>query len=65
VVQVVSDSAVPRSRFGRAIRRRDAIGLAMLVALGLTSSEAGWRPAGAAGSGRQVVRVAKKYNGAR
>jgi cell wall-associated NlpC family hydrolase len=65
VVQDVSDSAVPRSRFGRVTRRRDAIGLAMLIALGLTSSHAGRSPVDAASSGSEVVRVAKKYKGAK
>ena len=65
MVQDVGNYAVPRSRAGRAIRRRDAIGLAVLVALGLTSRDAGWRLAEAAGNGREVVRVAKKYRGAR
>jgi cell wall-associated NlpC family hydrolase len=50
VVQDVSVSAVPRSSVGRVIRRRDAIGLAILVALGLTSS----------GAGRHQVDAAKK-----
>lgn len=44
--------------------RLDAISLAILVELGLTSSDAGWRLADAADSGPQVVRVAKKYKGA-
>jgi cell wall-associated NlpC family hydrolase len=65
VVQDVYNSAVPRSGAGRAIRRRDAIGLAILIALGLTSSDAVSRLAHAASSGREVVRVAKKYEGAR
>jgi len=65
VVQDVNVSAVPRSGVGRAIRRRDAIGLAILIALGLTSNDAVWRLADAAGSGREVVRVAKKYKGSR
>jgi cell wall-associated NlpC family hydrolase len=65
VVQDVNNSAGPRSRVDRAIRRRDAIGAAALVVLGLTASGAGWRVADAAGNGRAVVRVAKKYKGAR
>ena len=65
MVQDVNVSAVPRSGVGRAIPRRDAIGLAILIALGLTSSDAVWRLADAASSGREVVRVAKKYKGAR
>ncbi|HEX5992091.1 MAG TPA: C40 family peptidase [Thermomicrobiales bacterium] len=44
--------------------RLDAISLAILIELGLTSSDAGWRLADAADSGPQVVRVAKKYKGA-
>jgi cell wall-associated NlpC family hydrolase len=64
VVQDVKSSAVPRSSVARAIRRRDAIGAAMLVALGLTTSGAGWRVADAASNGNEVVRVAKKYKGA-
>src|SRR5215212_11378494 len=66
------------------MRRRDAIGLAILVALGLASSDMASRVAGAAkkdtkrkkrkkgkkkqdasSSGREVVRVAQKYKGAR
>ena len=47
MAQDVSPSVVRRLRFGRAIRRRDAIGLAMLVVLGLTSGDVGWREAGA------------------
>ena len=65
MVQDVYNSAVLRSRVDRAIGRRDAIGLAILVALGLTSSDAGQRLAGAASRGGEVVRVAKRYKGAR
>jgi hypothetical protein len=43
VVQDLNNRAVHRSRFDRAIRRRDAIGLAILFALGLAESDAGWR----------------------
>ena len=76
--------AVSRPSSDRAIRRRDAVGLAMLVALGLASSTAGGRLVDAAkkdekrkkkkkgkkkqdasSSGREVVRVAQKYKGAR
>ena len=76
--------AVSRPSSDRAIRRRDAVGLAMLVALGLASSAAGGRLVDAAkkdekrkkkkkgkkkqdasSSGREVVRVAQKYKGAR
>jgi peptidoglycan DL-endopeptidase CwlO len=65
VVQDVNNRAVLRSSVDRAMRRRDAIGLAILVALGLISSDAAWRLAGAASSGREVVRMAKKYKGAK
>jgi cell wall-associated NlpC family hydrolase len=65
VVQDVNNRAVLGSSVDRAMRRRDAIGLAILVALGLTSSDAAWRLAGAASSGREVVRMAKKYKGAK
>jgi cell wall-associated NlpC family hydrolase len=66
------------------MRRRDAIGVAILVVLGLASSDGGSRLVDAArkekkrknerkgkkkqdasGDGRQVVRVAQKYKGAR
>jgi cell wall-associated NlpC family hydrolase len=65
------------------MHRRDAIGLVVLLALGLTSSEVGRRHGvaaknqetqrkgkrkkkqGSSGSGREVVRVAQKYEGAR
>jgi cell wall-associated NlpC family hydrolase len=78
---------VPRSSVNRAMCRRDAIALAILVALGLTSSDAGRHLADAAkkgkkankrtekdkgkdkerasSSGREVVRVAQKYKGAK
>jgi cell wall-associated NlpC family hydrolase len=65
VVQDVNNSAVPHPGVDRAIQRRDAIGTAVLVALGLSASGANWRVADAAGNGRAVVRVAKKYKGAR
>jgi len=86
VVQDVNNvkKAVSRPSSDRAIRRRDAVGLAMLVALGLASSAAGGRLVDAAkkdekrkkkkkgkkkqdasSSGREVVRVAQKYKGAR
>ena len=65
MVQDVNNRAVLRSSVDRAMRRRDAIGLAILVALGLISSDAAWRLAGAASSGREVVRMAKKYKGAK
>lgn len=65
MVQDVKNCAVSGSSVSRAMRRRDAIGLAILVALGLTSSDAGRRLASAASSGREVIRVAKKYKGAK
>jgi cell wall-associated NlpC family hydrolase len=83
-IQDVTNRNLSRSSVDRAMRRRDAIGLAILLALGLTSSDAGRRHAvaarserkrtrqdrasnlqGASGDGRKVVRVAKKYKGAR
>jgi hypothetical protein len=48
VVQDANDSAVPRLRIDRAMRASDAIGLAILVALGLPSSDLGRRPVDAA-----------------
>ena len=65
MVQGVDNCAVPRSVVVRVIRRRNAMGTAALVALGLTASCADWREADAGGNGRAVVRVAKKYEGAR
>jgi cell wall-associated NlpC family hydrolase len=65
VVQDLNNRAVHRSSDDRAIRRRDAIGLAILFALELAASDAGWRPAGGARGGREVVRVAKTYKGAK
>lgn len=83
-VQGVNKRDVPRSSVDRVIRRRDAIGLAALAALGLISSDAGRDLVDAAkkdkkrkndkkgkhkqdvsGSGREVVRVAQKYKGAK
>ena len=49
MVQNVGNRAVPRSSVRRAMRRREAIALALLVPLGLTSSDAGWHEANAAG----------------
>jgi cell wall-associated NlpC family hydrolase len=88
--QDVNTRDVPGSSVDRVMRRRDAVGLAILVALGLTTSEAGRRLAdaakkakkdkkdkkrkkkdkgkdkqGASSSGREVVRVAQKYKGAK
>jgi cell wall-associated NlpC family hydrolase len=60
VAQDVNISVVPRSGVDRAMRRRDAIGLAILAALGLTASNAD-----AASNGREVVRVAKRFKGSR
>jgi cell wall-associated NlpC family hydrolase len=65
MIQDANNPAVPSSSVDRGIRRRDAIGVAILVALGLTSSGAGWGEADAASNGKEVVRVAKKYKGAR
>ena len=48
MAQEISYSAVSRSRGARTMRRREAIGLAILVALGLISSDARWRPVDAA-----------------
>ena len=39
--QVVNTGSIPRSSVERVMRRRDAIGIAALVALGLISSDAG------------------------
>jgi peptidoglycan DL-endopeptidase CwlO len=87
MLEGVNIGNVPRSSVDRAMRRRDAIGLAILAALGLTSSDAGRRNVvaakkdkkqkkrkkkdksgnkqGASSSGREVVRVAQKYKGAK
>ena len=48
MIHDVNASVVQRSTVGRAVRRRDAIGLAILLALGLTSSNAGRRQADSA-----------------
>ena len=82
----VKKLVVPRPTFDRATHRRDAIGLAILGALGLTSSDVSGRLAdaakkekskkrkkkdkgknkqGASSSGREVVRVAQKYEGSK
>ena len=88
--QDVNTWDVPGSSVEGLVRRRDAVGLAILVALGLTTSDAGGRSAnaakkdkkdkkdkkrkkkdkgkssqGASSSGREVVRVAQKYKGAK
>ncbi len=82
----VKKLVVPRPTIDRAMHRRDAIGLAILGALGLTSIGVGRRLAdaakkekskkrkkkdkgktkqGASSSGREVVRVAQKYEGSK
>ena len=86
--QDVNTWDVPGSAVDRVMRRRDAVGLAILAALGLTTSGTGSRLAdaakkakkgkkkekkdkkgkdkqGASSSGREVVRVAQKYKGAK
>ena len=63
-MQDVGNRAVAGSGASRAMRRRDASGLAILVELDQTSSDAGRCLADAADSGREVVRAAKKYKGA-
>ena len=65
MIQDVNNSAVLHSSVGRAMHRREAIGLALLVALGLTWSDAGLQLADAGSSGHKVVRVAKRYKGAK
>src|SRR5918993_5407768 len=84
MLQDVDKRPVPRWSGDGAMRRRDAIGLAILVALGLTSSgtgsrlvdaanrdrdrkrgEEGKKKQGGGSSGREVVRVAQKYKGAK
>ncbi|MCD6031918.1 MAG: cell wall-associated hydrolase [Thermomicrobiales bacterium] len=86
-VHNLDNRELPPSAVDRAMRRRDLIGRAFLVALGLTSSDAsrhrvdaakrekkqekrkkgkkGKNKQGASSSGREVVRVAQKYKGAR
>ncbi len=88
--QDVNTWDVPGTSVDRVMRRRDAVSLAIVVALGLTTSDAGGRLANAAkkakkdkkdkkrkkkdngkssqrasSSGREVVRVAQKYKGAK
>ena len=65
MIQDVSTRTLTCSRSRRAMHRREAIGLALSGAVGLASSGIGWRHVNAAASGREVVRVAKKYEGAR
>ena len=65
----------PFSTLGRAMRRRDVFGQAVLAAFGLSANDAGRQRVDAArkdanteaahGSGRDVVRMAKKYKGAK
>ncbi len=75
MLQDLNTSEISGSTLERAIHRRDAIGLAFLVALGLTLNDAGRHVVDAAnqeanaerasGSGRTVVRVARRYKGAK
>ena len=75
MLQELNNSGILDSTLQRTIRRRDALGLAVLAAPGLTSSDARRHAAGAAkqdantqaarGSGRKVVRVARRYEGAK
>jgi cell wall-associated NlpC family hydrolase len=74
-VQDLNNRDIPGSTLKRAMRRRDAIGLAVLAALGLTLNDGDRHLAEAAqteantqdasGSGRKVVREARKYKGAK
>jgi cell wall-associated NlpC family hydrolase len=73
--QDLNNSEITGATFERVMHRRDAIGLAVLAALGLTFIDAGRDLVGAAkqeanaqgGSrdGRKVVRVAQQYKGAK
>jgi cell wall-associated NlpC family hydrolase len=75
MLQDLNTSEISGSTLERAIRRRDAIGFAVLVALGLTLNDAGRHLVVAAtqeantqdasGSGRKVVHVARRYKGAK
>jgi cell wall-associated NlpC family hydrolase len=75
MLQELNNGGILGATLERAIRRRDALGLAVLAALGLTLSDDRRHAAGAAkqeastqaarGSGRKVVRVARKYEGAK
>jgi cell wall-associated NlpC family hydrolase len=58
--QDANNREVPRSSVDRAMRRRDAISLAILVALGLTSSDASRRFADAAKKGKKEKNRTKK-----
>ena len=72
-MQDLDNRDIPLSTLGRAIRRRDAFGVTVLAALGLSANDAGRQLANAAqneataeaarGSGRNVVCVARKYKG--
>lgn len=74
-VQDLNTRDIPLSALRRTMRRREAFGVAVLAVLGLAWNAAGGHLAHAAaeeadteaarGSGRQVVRVAKKYEGAK
>jgi cell wall-associated NlpC family hydrolase len=73
--QDLNTSEISGSTLERAVRRCDAIGLAVLVALDLTLNDAGSQlvdgatqeanTQDASGSGREVVRVAGRYKGAK
>jgi cell wall-associated NlpC family hydrolase len=70
MLQNHTNKEIPRSTLERAMRRREAIGLVVLAALGLTWNDAGRHLAAAAkkdgrGNGRDVVRLAQKYKGAK
>jgi len=74
-VQDLNSRDIPLSTLERAMRRRNAIGLAVLATLGLTLNDAGRQLVDAAKKeantedasrrGRKVVRVAQKYKGAK
>jgi cell wall-associated NlpC family hydrolase len=73
-VQDLNIRDIPRSTLERAVHRRQAIGVAVMAALGLTLNNAGRHVVNAAqkeassqaadSSGRKVVHVARKYEGA-
>jgi cell wall-associated NlpC family hydrolase len=75
MLQDLNARGIPGSMLGPAICRRDALGLVVLVALCLTLNDAGRHHADAAeqeadtqdasGSGRIVVREARRYKGAK
>ena len=74
MLQDLNNRGISRSSVGRGIRRCEAIGFAVLAALGLSLNGAGGRLAGAAqkevatqhasARGRKVVRVLEKYEAA-